>query len=78
MGETDDEIPDGWHLSDVELRTVIKQTGHERSVFGLDFPYNDTADTAAFIQRIENMDIPEEAKIGILGKNLADALGIEW
>lgn len=32
----------------------------------------------AAIRRIENLDIPEEAKVGIFGKNLADALGMEW
>ncbi len=78
VGIEDEEIPGGWHLSDTELRTVIKQTGNDHSCFGLDFPYNDAEETAAFIRRIENLDIPEEAKIGILGKNLADALGIEW
>lgn len=77
VGEEDEEIQGGWHLSDVELRTVIKQTGNDHSTFGLDFPYNDADDTKRFINRIKNMDIPEEAKEGILGKNLADALGIE-
>lgn len=77
VGEEDEEIQGGWHLSDKELRTVIKQSGNDRSIFGLDFPYNDTEDTKKFIARIQNMDIPEEAKEGILGKNLATALGIE-
>ncbi|MBO5397155.1 MAG: amidohydrolase family protein [Clostridia bacterium] len=65
-----------WSLSDEELRTVIHQTGNTRSIFGLDFPYNKADYIKKAIERIENLDIPEEAKDGILGLNLKNALGL--
>ena len=43
MGE--DGLPGEWSLTDDELRTVIRQTGNHRSIFGLDFPYNDIEKT---------------------------------
>ena len=75
MGE--DGLPGEWSLTDDELRTVIRQTGNYRSIFGLDFPYNDIEKTKAAINRIQNLDIPEEAKEGVLGGNLRRALGVE-
>ncbi len=74
----DNGLPDYWSLSDEELRTLIHQTGNDHSIFGLDFPYKKTDKQLKAIKRIEELDIPEEAKIGIFGKNLADALGMEW
>ncbi len=71
-------IPDAWSLSDEELITVVAQTGNKSSIFGLDFPYKKTEQLRPAIDRIINLDIPEEAKVGILGKNLADALGMDW
>lgn len=67
-----------WSITDEELRTVIFQTGEERSILGLDFPYNDTAGVKKSIERVMSLDIPESAKEGILGKNLAKALNIEF
>ena len=75
MGE--DGLPGEWSLTDDELRTVIRQTGNTRSIFGLDFPYKGVEQAQAAIERIKNLDIPEEAKEGILGGNLRTALGIE-
>ena len=75
MGE--DGLPDEWSLTDDELRTVIRQTGPTRSIFGLDFPYKDAAKTKAAIERILRLDIPEEAKEGVLGGNLRKALRME-
>ena len=72
MGE--DGLPGEWSLTDEELRIIIRQTGNERSIFGLDFPYKDAAMTKAAIERIKHLDIPEEAKEGILGGNLRKAL----
>lgn len=73
----DDGIPGTWSLSDEQLRTVIKQTGNFNSIFGLDFPYNKTEYTQKAIDRIKNLEIPEEAKEGILGGNLRRVLGME-
>ena len=71
--ETDamgNERAGAWSLTDDQLCTLIHQTGHERSIFGLDFPYNGVAETKAAIERIKNLPITEEAKKGILGDNL--------
>lgn len=73
----DDGIPGTWSLSDEQLRTVIKQTGNKNSIFGLDFPYNKAEYTKKAIDRIMGLDIPEEAKEGILGGNLRAVLNME-
>ena len=52
------------------------QKGNTRSIFGLDFPYNRAEYVKKAIDRIEGLDIPEEAKAGILGENLKRALGL--
>ncbi len=75
--ETDamgNERAGAWSLTDDQLCTLIHQTGHERSIFGLDFPYKGAKETKAAIDRIKNLPIPEEAKRGILGDNLKKAL----
>ena len=71
-----DGLPGYWSLSDEELRTVIAQTGSRLSVFGLDTPYQTADYIKTAIERIKNLDIPEEAKRGVLGENLARALGV--
>lgn len=65
-----------WALSDEELERVIHQTGEERSIFGLDFPYNNAEVIRADIARIRALDISDECKENILGLNLKNALGI--
>lgn len=69
-------LPDYWSLSDEELRTLIHQNGYEKSIFGLDFPYKKAPYINSSIERIMNLDIPEEAKPAILGNNLKRVLGI--
>ena len=59
-----------WTLTDDDLCDLIYQTGPERSMFGLDFPYNNIEKTLKAIDRIKNLPISEEAKRGILGENL--------
>lgn len=73
--EDDDGLPYEWSLSDDELRTIIKQTGNNRSIFGLDFPYKNADYAKKLINRIETLDIPEEAKENILGGTLRRVLG---
>lgn len=71
--ETDamgNERAGAWSLTDEQLCTLIHQTGHERSIFGLDFPYKNIEYTKKAIERIKNLPITEEAKRGILGENL--------
>lgn len=67
-----------WSLTDEELRTVIHQSGSHRSIFGLDFPFKKDEQILASVHRIENLDIPQEAKEGIFGKTLADILDIPF
>lgn len=67
-----------WSHSDDELRALVHQTGNDAHIFGLDFPYNDADYVRKAIERIENLAIPEDAKAGILGKNLARELRIDW
>ncbi len=74
----DNGLPGAWTISDLELRTIIHQTGEHRSIFGLDFPYNDAENTKRSIERIMNLEIPDSAKEGILGRNLAEVLGVEF
>ena len=59
-----------WSLTDDDLCTLIHQTGHERSIFGLDFPYKQTEAALEAIERIKNLQITEEAKAAVLGGNL--------
>lgn len=72
----DNGLYDLWSHSDEELRTLVHQTGSDCHIFGLDFPFKNAAYTKKAIQRITDLDIPEEAKEGILGKNLARELKI--
>lgn len=71
------EIQGAWSLTDEELCVLIHQTGPNRSIFGLDFPYKDIEYTKNAIERIKNLPISEEAKRGILGENLKRALMVE-
>lgn len=67
-----------WSLSDEELETVILQTGEDRSIFGIDFPFRNAELISWDIARIKRLNLTEECKEKILGKTLADILGIEY
>ena len=73
----DNGLPDYWTLSDDELLTLIHQGDDDCAIFGLDFPYKKADYAKALINRIISLDISEEAKEGILGKNLEHALGMD-
>lgn len=66
-----------WALTDEELERVIHQTGEDRSIFGLDFPYNNADVIKADIARIKSLDISEGCKEKILGINLMNALNMD-
>ncbi len=77
--ETDamgNERQGAWSLTDDDLCTLIHQTGIERSIFGLDFPYKKIDDINKAINRIKNLKITEEAKEAILGGNLKRELNL--
>lgn len=65
---------DVWALTDEELETVIYQTGEDKSIFGIDFPYSKPEHIKYDIQRIKQLDISEECKEKILGKTLEKVL----
>lgn len=71
-------IPDFWSLTDQQLLTVVNQTGYDTCIFGLDFPFKNADYVKKSITRIENLDLSEEAKAAILGKNLAEILNVEF
>ncbi|NLA77379.1 MAG: amidohydrolase family protein [Clostridiales bacterium] len=66
-----------WSLSDRQLLDLIYQTGPDRSIFGLDFPYNDPAYLKAAIGRIISLPISEQAKENILGGTLRRLLNVD-
>ncbi len=63
-----------WALTDEQLETVILQTGENRSIFGLDFPYCKTDDIKWDIERIKRLNISEQCKENILGETLEKLL----
>ena len=65
-----------WYISDAELYDLLRITGTSAQIFGLDFPYRDAQYFKAAIGRILGLDISEDAKAQILGKNLANALNV--
>lgn len=66
-----------WSLTDEQLCDIIFQTGENRSIFGLDFPYNNAEYTKKAIERIKNLPISDTAKRGVLGENLRRVLGVD-
>lgn len=64
-----------WSLTDEQLETVILQTGEDRSIFGLDFPYCKADDIKWDIERINRLNISEECKQKILGGTLEKLIG---
>lgn len=65
-----------WYLSDDKIRDLIWQTGDTASIFGLDFPYNNSKAIQSAITHVLNMDLPDESKKRILGENLHRVLGV--
>ncbi len=59
-----------WCLTDAQLEAVVAQTGEDRSIFGLDFPFKKADYIKEAISRIRSLNIPESAKEKILGGNL--------
>ncbi|NLX92354.1 MAG: amidohydrolase family protein [Clostridiales bacterium] len=64
-----------WTLTDAQLETVIAQTGEEKSIFGLDFPFKDASYITSSINRINALNITDTAKKKILGGNLLREIG---
>lgn len=48
-----------WILTDTQLETVIAQTGEERSIFRLDFPFKNAKNITGSINRIRTLNISD-------------------
>ena len=59
-----------WSLTDTDIQTLIYQTGEDRTIFGLDFPFKDIAYVQRAMARIRALDISDTAKENILGNTL--------
>lgn len=75
--EHGNERAGAWSLTDEQLCDIIFQTGENRSIFGLDFPYNNAEKTKKSIERIKNLPISDNAKRGVLGNTLSRVLGFD-
>jgi len=64
-----------WSLTDEQLAAVILQTGEDKSIFGLDFPFKDAEKINSAINRIKSLPITDTAKANILGGNLEREAG---
>lgn len=67
--------PDEWALTNEQLETIIFQTGDDRSIFGLDFPYKDAEYIKYEIERYKSLNISDKAKENIFGGALMKILG---
>lgn len=65
-----------WLITDEQLYALIEQTSDNNSIFGLDFPFRSVEMIKKDIERIKGLDLSDETKQKILGKNLADAIGV--
>ncbi len=65
-----------WTLTREQLETIILQTGEDRSIFGLDFPYKDTPYIQYEMERYRTLNISDSAKEKILGGTLKKILGM--
>ena len=63
-----------WSLSDAEIETLIHQTGDDRTIFGLDFPFKKADCIQSAMARIRSLRISDAAKENILGKTLEKQL----
>jgi len=59
-----------WSLTDEQLLAVIGQTGPERSIFGIDFPFKQEEQIRAAIERIRSLPLDNETIDLVLGGNL--------
>ena len=67
-------MPGPWSLSDAEIETLIHQTGDERTIFGLDFPFKKADYVKSAMARIRSLRISDAAKENILGRTLEKQL----
>lgn len=59
-----------WYLGNEKVEELLWQTDENRSIFGLDFPYNGVTKVKEAISCVKSLNISDEAKQKILGDNL--------
>ena len=59
-----------WSLTDTDILTLLHQTGGERTIFGLDFPFKDIAYIRRAMARIRALLVEDSVKDNILGNTL--------
>ena len=59
-----------WALSDTDILTLLHQTGGERTIFGLDFPFKNIDYVRRAMARIRALPVPDDVKDNILGNTL--------
>ena len=59
-----------WYLNDQQVKDLLWITGCERSIFGLDFPYNGAEEIAAAIEKVRSLGLTETEEAFIMGENL--------
>lgn len=59
-----------WYLNDQQVKDLLWLTGCDRSIFGLDFPYNGAKEITDAIKKIQSLGLSEEEEAMILGGNL--------
>ncbi len=73
---SDRDGADEWTLSNEQLETIILQTGDERSIFGLDFPYKNADYIKYEISRYNSLNISDIAKENLFGGTLKKVLNL--
>lgn len=59
-----------WYLGPKKVEEIINQIGDDRTIYGLDFPYNDKEAIKRDLRIIKNLNISRESKMKLLGGNL--------
>jgi predicted TIM-barrel fold metal-dependent hydrolase len=65
-----------WYLDPCRIEEIVLQTGEDRLVFGLDFPYNQTPEIKEALRIIADLPLTDTAKEKLLGGNLKAVLGL--
>lgn len=65
-----------WYIAPEKIMDLIKITGSDKLIFGLDFPWNNKERTREDIEIIMGLDISKDDKSKILGGNLAKLLDV--
>ena len=65
-----------WYMPRERLLEAVAQATADQLIFGLDFPYNQEANTRLALDTLRGLGLPPEQLAKILGGNLREALGM--